>query len=105
MLAVAGGEAGGSHDLLAAARVAVWALVMGAGTVGSHILADALTPTGVRPFAPYRDGFYSYNMVGVFAASGALAMAATCGLTAGFGRTSHQHESGIAGEMDINALG
>lgn len=51
-------------------------------------LADALTPAGVRPFAPYRDGFYSYDLarasnpianyallaVGVLAAGGALAV-------------------------------
>jgi inner membrane protein len=56
-------------------------------TVGSHILADALTPAGVRPFAPYRDDFYSYDLarasnpianyallaVGVLAGAGALA--------------------------------
>jgi inner membrane protein len=31
------------------------------GTVSPKILADALTPAGVRPFAPYRDDFYSYD--------------------------------------------
>jgi inner membrane protein len=34
---------------------------VGVGTVGSHILADALTPAGVRPFAPYREDYYSYD--------------------------------------------
>jgi len=88
LLAVAGGVAGGSRGILSAVGLAVWAFVAGTGTIGSHLLADALTPAGVRPFAPYRDGFYSYDLarasnpianyallaVGVFAAGGALAV-------------------------------
>lgn len=95
VLAVAGGVVGGSHGPLAAAGLAVWAFVVGTGTVGSHILADALTPAGVRPFAPYCGGFYSYDLarasnpianyallaVGVLAAAGALAVGNAIGGT------------------------
>lgn len=88
VFALAGGLAGSSHGPLAAAGLAVWAFVVGTATVSSHILADALTPAGVRPFAPYHDGFYSYDLArasnpianyallaaGVLAAGGALAL-------------------------------
>ena len=60
-VAVLGGLAGAEHGLLSALALAVWASV-GVATVGSHILADALTPAGVRPLAPYRDDFYCYDL-------------------------------------------
>ena len=62
VLAVLGGLSGAEHGLLSALALAVWASVVGVATVGSHILADALTPAGVRPLAPYRDDFYCYDL-------------------------------------------
>lgn len=36
--------------------------VVGAGTIASHLLADALTPMGVRPWWPASSRRYSYNV-------------------------------------------
>ena len=38
------------------------AFLFGAVTIVSHILADALTPTGIRPYAPVRDTEYSLDL-------------------------------------------
>jgi inner membrane protein len=37
--------------------------VFGAVTIVSHLLADALTPMGIRPFAPVRDDEYTLDLV------------------------------------------
>ena len=37
--------------------------LFGAVTIGSHLLADALTPMGVRPYAPVRDDEYTLDLV------------------------------------------
>jgi inner membrane protein len=37
--------------------------LFGVVTIGSHLLADALTPMGVRPFAPLRDTKYTLDLV------------------------------------------
>ncbi|WP_244209786.1 hypothetical protein [Haloarcula quadrata] len=37
--------------------------VVGAGTIESHIAADALTPAGVRPWCPVDDTHYSFGVV------------------------------------------
>ncbi|TKX82999.1 metal-dependent hydrolase, partial [Halorubrum sp. SS5] len=37
--------------------------LFGVATIGSHLLADALTPMGVRPFAPLRDTEYTLDLV------------------------------------------
>ncbi len=42
---------------------AVTGFVVGAGTIASHIAADALTPAGVRPLSPVDDTHYSLNVV------------------------------------------
>ncbi|MFW5922675.1 MAG: metal-dependent hydrolase [Halodesulfurarchaeum sp.] len=36
--------------------VATFGFVIGTVTVGAHLFADALTPLGVRPFAPFGSG-------------------------------------------------
>lgn len=88
VLGVFGGLSGAEHGLLSALALAVWASVVGVATVGSHIVADALTPAGVRPLAPYRNRHYSYDLararnplanyallaLGVLAAGAALAL-------------------------------
>jgi inner membrane protein len=42
---------------------AVTGFVVGTGTIGSHIAADALTPAGVRPWRPVNDTHYSLDVV------------------------------------------
>ena len=42
---------------------AVAGFVVGAGTIMSHIAADALTPAGVRPLTPVDDTHYSLDLV------------------------------------------
>ncbi|MGM0447877.1 MAG: metal-dependent hydrolase [Methanobacteriota archaeon] len=39
------------------------AFLFGAVTIVSHLLADALTPMGIRPFAPVRDTEYTLDLV------------------------------------------
>jgi inner membrane protein len=36
--------------------------VVGTVTIGAHLLADALTPMGVRPFAPVSDRTYTLGL-------------------------------------------
>lgn len=45
---------GASSGVLAAAGLAVLGFSVGLLTVLSHVAADAVTPAGVRPLAPYR---------------------------------------------------
>ncbi|EMA19000.1 putative membrane-bound metal-dependent hydrolase [Haloarcula argentinensis DSM 12282] len=56
---------------------AVTGFVVGAGTILSHIAADALTPAGVRPWRPADDTHYSLDVV---AAKNPLANYALLGL-------------------------
>jgi len=46
----------GTEDALA---VGAFAFLVGFVTIASHILADALTPMGVKPFAPFRGRKYT----------------------------------------------
>lgn len=80
--------AGRPQGILAAGALGAWAFTVGVTTVCSHILADSLTPAGVRPFTPYREVFYSFDIarasnpianyvllaIGVIAALAALAL-------------------------------
>lgn len=62
VLGVVGGLTGRASGPLAVLGLAAFGFLVGVVTIGSHILADALTPAGVRPFAPYRDRRYSYDL-------------------------------------------
>ena len=62
VLGVVGGLAGRESGPLAVLGLAAFGFLVGVVTIGSHILADSLTPAGVRPFAPYRDRRYSYDL-------------------------------------------
>jgi inner membrane protein len=62
VLGILGGLAGRSTGPLAVVGLAVFGVALGFLTIGSHVLADALTPAGVRPFAPYRDRHYTYDL-------------------------------------------
>lgn len=57
------GAAYGLQDgILAGIGTAVFGFVVGTVTIGSHILADSLTPMGVRPLAPMRSHQYSLGV-------------------------------------------
>ncbi|ELZ48948.1 membrane-bound metal-dependent hydrolase [Halorubrum coriense DSM 10284] len=72
------GAAVGLDDGLAEALLFGGAgFLFGAVTIVSHLLADALTPMGVRPYAPVRDDEYT---LGLFTAANPLANYALLGL-------------------------
>jgi len=62
VLAVLGLLIGLENGILQAIGLSVAGGYLGAVTVCSHIAADALTPAGVKPFAPRRDDWYSYDV-------------------------------------------
>lgn len=80
---------GARTGVATAAAAAAFGFVVGAATVCSHVLADALTPMGVTPFSPLSDRRYTLDLVrasnpianyallalGVGAAAGAFVLA------------------------------
>lgn len=80
---------GARTGVATAATAAAFGFAVGAATIGSHVLADALTPMGVTPFSPLGDRHYTFGLVrasnpianyallalGVGAAAGALVLA------------------------------
>lgn len=52
----------GHYTLTQELGVVSFLFVIGFLTVATHILADALTPMGVRPFQPYDDTKYTLNL-------------------------------------------
>jgi inner membrane protein len=56
------GLAGNSQGPVAAIGLGIFGFVVGTVSIGSHVAADALTPAGVRPFAPLRSRHYSYSV-------------------------------------------
>lgn len=54
---------GTSRGVLAALGTGLFGVVVGTLAVVAHILADVLTPTGVRPFAPVRSEKYTLGVV------------------------------------------
>lgn len=63
IVATAGVVIGWSRGLLSALGMGAFGLIIGSLTVGAHILADVLTPTGVQPFAPVRKERYTLDVV------------------------------------------
>lgn len=63
-LAMGGGGwlLGGTLGAQARIGLAAFGFLSGALTIGAHILADALTPMGVRPFAPLGSGTCSFDV-------------------------------------------
>ena len=62
VVGIAGLVVAWSGGVLTALAVGIFGLFVGTLTIGAHILADALTPTGVRPFAPVRDEKYTVDV-------------------------------------------
>lgn len=59
-----GGIAMGEHmTTVAAARVGVFAFAVGTLAVVSHLVADSITPMGIRPLWPVSRWHYSANLV------------------------------------------
>jgi inner membrane protein len=56
---VAGVYLGREQGVTGAAGIGAFAALVGFVTIVSHIAADALTPMGVRPFAPVRGRKYT----------------------------------------------
>jgi len=59
VLGVAGVYLGREQGVTGAAGIGAFAALVGFVTIVSHIAADALTPMGVRPFAPVRGRKYT----------------------------------------------
>jgi inner membrane protein len=59
VLAALGGVIGQSVGPRATVGLAAFGGVVGVVGIGSHVLADALTPMGVEPFAPLSDRHYT----------------------------------------------
>lgn len=62
VLGLLGGLAGSEAGPVAALGLGSFAVAVGVAALGSHLLADSLTPTGIRPFAPWRSRHYSYDL-------------------------------------------
>lgn len=63
VLAVIGGSGIAEAGFVATIAGSIFGLLVGIGTIISHIAADALTPAGVRPFWPLHRKSYSYRLV------------------------------------------
>lgn len=57
------GAVGTEGGPVATVTFAVLGFVLGAGTVVSHLLADVITPMGIRPYAPVRNDHYTLDIV------------------------------------------
>ncbi|PSQ42160.1 metal-dependent hydrolase [Halobacteriales archaeon SW_7_68_16] len=86
--ALLGAAAGTSNGPLSALLLAAFGFATGTIAIVSHVAADALTPAGVRPFAPLRADSYTYEvtraanpvanyvLLGIGVVAAALALAA-----------------------------
>ncbi len=61
-LGAIGGAIGANSGVGAAVALGGFGFLLGTLTVGSHLLADVLTPMGIRPFEPLRDDEYSLEL-------------------------------------------
>lgn len=62
-LAGVGGYLGFRLGPVAGLGGALFGLLVGTGTVCSHLAADVITPSGIEPFVPLREWWYSYDVV------------------------------------------
>lgn len=58
-----GAIVGAQQGIFAIIGLSAFGFVVAAGTICSHIAADALTPAGVRPFTPWNTHRYTYDLV------------------------------------------
>ncbi|WP_281194304.1 metal-dependent hydrolase [Halorubrum sp. F4] len=63
LFALVGGAVGFGAGVLRAIAFGALGFVLGAGTVVSHLLADVITPMGIRPYAPVRGDHYTLDVV------------------------------------------
>lgn len=62
VLGLVGAAVGHQNSIAAALTLGCFGLLIGVLTVGAHLLADALTPMGIRPFTPIDGREYSLNV-------------------------------------------
>jgi len=62
VLGLAGALVGSRAGVLVAVELGVYGVLLGILTVGAHLLADALTPMGVRPLKPVADREYCFDV-------------------------------------------
>lgn len=62
VLAVGGALFGASRGVVDAVGLSIFGFVVGVVSVGSHLVADALTPMGIRPLAPLRSRRYTFEL-------------------------------------------
>lgn len=55
--------AGADNGVVSMIGLGVFGALVGCVAIGSHLLADVLTPAGITPFAPVRDTHYSLGLV------------------------------------------
>ncbi|RAW46855.1 metal-dependent hydrolase [Halorubrum sp. 48-1-W] len=63
LFGLVGGAVGTEGGPVTTVTFAVLGFVLGAGTVVSHLLADVITPMGIRPYAPVRNDHYTLDVV------------------------------------------
>ena len=64
VLGLAGTVIGARMTTVGALGLGTFGMLVGVLTVGAHLLADALTPAGIRPFAPLGDTRYTFEVTG-----------------------------------------
>jgi inner membrane protein len=82
LFGVVGAVAGFQESVAAAALFGVLAFGFGMLTIVSHLVADALTPMGIEPFAPLRDDHFTLDLFKAANPIANYALLALGGLTA-----------------------
>lgn len=64
LLGICGVLLGARDSLAVAVTLGAFGAIVGTVTVVAHLLADALTPAGIRPFVPVQDTRYTLQVTG-----------------------------------------
>jgi inner membrane protein len=83
VLGIVGGLVGSRGGVIAALGLGGFGLLAGVLLVGAHLLADALTPMGVRPLEPVDDREYCFDVATASNPIANYALLAVGGVTAG----------------------